>query len=53
MYFKGILCRAQYLTESTEARVALVQKKGTKSTQSPLLSKGSPYSSFTEASGAI
>ena len=42
MYFKEILCGVQYLIDSTEARVALIQEKGTKSTQSPLLSDGSP-----------
>lgn len=41
MYFKEILCGAQCLTESTEARVALVQEKGTKSTLC-LLSDGGP-----------
>ena len=53
MYFKEILCGVQDLIDSTEARVALIQEKGTKSTQSPLLSDGSPHSSFTEASGTI
>ena len=52
MYFKEILCGAQYLRESTEAKVALIQEKGTNSTLY-LLSDGSPHSSFMEASGMI
>ena len=52
MYFKEILCGAQYLREYTEAKVALIQEKGTNYTLY-LLSDGSPHSSFIEASGTI